>query len=382
MTRLLLASCTLLALLATAPAALAHGLAPFSTARAASLRAELPGAWCGSVRTTDDTRHQVDNGSARYHAVLAVPADAPERLRALAPEIQAGAFDASQLLEQTYRRAIRFDLGTDCGPQYLDITVVRMGLDSAALAAVAQRDTGSLDAVYDALAVAGLPVSRPSDPDPPRRDVNYVVWLDGPGPQGACGQATLYPDARRHPENRNNLGGSVAVVFRQGDGFCNGDTVRHEIGHTLGAAQPGAAPHADAGGHCTDAYEDTMCAESARQVGGQSYQGEFFDYGNDDYWDPPRGRPLGWWTANLSRFLCPDAACNRTGPRAQVRMRRAGRHWRVTVQASSTARVAVSCRRGTRAVIARASVRTRTLRIACPSRPTTRVYAISSRAAG
>jgi hypothetical protein len=37
----------------------------------------------------------------------------------------------------------------------------------------------------------------------------------------------------------------------------------------------------------------------------------YFDYGNDDYWDPPQGVPLGWWTLNLSRFICPDAQCNR-----------------------------------------------------------------------
>jgi hypothetical protein len=301
----------LLVLLAFVPAtASAHGLAPFAGTRPATLRAELPGTWCGSQRASDDTAHRLRNGAARYHAVLAVPADQPVRLRQLAPEIQADAFGASKLLEQTYGRAIRFDLGTDCGPQYLDISVVRMGIDTATLRTLAQQDTGALDAVYDALAAGGFPVTRPAEPTAPRRDVNYVVWLDGPGPDGACGQATLYPDARRSPDNRNNMGGSVAVVFRQAEGFCNADAVRHEIGHTLGAALPGTAPNADGTGHCVDAYEDTMCAESAPHVAGLN-AGMFFDYGNDDYWDPPKGRPLGWWTANLSRFVCADPQCNR-----------------------------------------------------------------------
>ena len=310
MPRFLLASLVLLAFLpATASA---HGLAPFAGTRAAGLRAELPAAWCGAERSTDDTAHRLSNGAARYHAVLAVPADQPVRLKQLAPEIQSDAFGASKLLEQTYGRAIRFDLGTACGPQYLDISVVRMGIDSATLRTLAQQqDTGALDAVYDALAAGGFPVTRPSDPTAPRRDVNYVVWLDGPGPDGACGQATLYPDSRRSPDNRNNMGGSVAVVFRQADGFCNADAVRHEIGHTLGAAQPGAAPNADAGGHCLDAYEDTMCVDNSPHVAGGSSQVRFFDYGNDDYWDPPKGRPLDWWTVNLSRFLCDDPQCNR-----------------------------------------------------------------------
>jgi hypothetical protein len=39
-------------------------------------------------------------------------------------------------------------------------------------------------------------------------------------------------------------------------------------------------------------------------------RGTFFDYRNDDYWDPPNGTPLPWWTVNLNRFLCPDANCN------------------------------------------------------------------------
>jgi hypothetical protein len=140
--------------------------------------------------------------------------------------------------------------------------------------------------------------------------MNYVVWLDGPGPDGACGQATLYDDPRRAPTNRNNVGGTVAVIFRDGDGFCDADAVRHEIGHTLGAVQPHAAPHGDPTGHCTDAFEDTLCLDTSPPRGGNHFEAEFFDYGNDDYWDPPNGPALSWWTADLSRFLCAEAGCN------------------------------------------------------------------------
>ena len=86
----------------------------------------------------------------------------------------------------------------------------------------------------------------------------------------------------------------------------------HEMGHNLGAIQK-VAPHAFDGAHCDDAYEDTMCySQAPRVAGGQ--RGQFFDYGNDDYWDPPNGAPLPWWTANLNRFLCADATCNVAAP--------------------------------------------------------------------
>jgi hypothetical protein len=85
--------------------------------------------------------------------------------------------------------------------------------------------------------------------------------------------------------------------------------VRHEIGHTLGALQS-HAPHAFDGAHCNDAIEDTMCEGPAPRRGHGRRGDQYFDFGNDDYWSPPGGTPLGWWTLDLSRFLCFDPACN------------------------------------------------------------------------
>ena len=94
-------------------------------------------------------------------------------------------------------------------------------------------------------------------------------------------------------------------------GFCRGRTLRHELGHTMGALQK-VAPHAYDGAHCNDSAEDTMCYTSATSFdsGGPS-----FDYGNDDYWDPVANpslgstRKLGWWTVNRSRFVCALTGC-------------------------------------------------------------------------
>src|SRR3954469_24548197 len=83
----------------------------------------VPSAWCGTEAGADDTVNEVDNGPYRYHAVYMIAADGKDRFQSLATKMQDDAFQASALLETSYRRAIRFDIGTSCGPQYLDISV-------------------------------------------------------------------------------------------------------------------------------------------------------------------------------------------------------------------------------------------------------------------
>lgn len=270
----------------------------------------LPTVWCGAEQSSDDTADQVDNGGFSYHAIYMLPADAPDRFGDLSTGMQTDAFQASALLETTYRRAIRFDMGTTCGPQYLDISVVRMQQTSAQMLDLAGTPNGTFDAVSAALDSAGFETIQPTDTREraAARTRNYLVWLDAPAPAGSCGQAAIYDDPTRDTGNLNNFGGKAAIVFRNGSGFCSSNAARHEIGHNLGALQR-VAPHAFDGSHCNDAYEDTMCySNSPQRAGGQ--RGLFFDYGNDDYWSPPNGAPLPWWTVDENRFLCPDATCN------------------------------------------------------------------------
>jgi hypothetical protein len=250
--------------------------------------------------------------------VYLVPHDAPSRFKPVAARIQADAFGASALLERLYRRAIRFDMGTSCGPRYLDISEFRLSATRAELARAAQ--SNDPDAVFNLvrsqMRQAGFLLFDSYNPNGPWeiQSVNYVAWLDGPGPSASCGQATSLLDTRRVPWNRNNTGGKLALIYRRGRGFCGSQTVRHEIGHNLGALQPDA-PHTRDGAHCTDALEDTMCEGGAPAVAPGAARGArnavYFDYGNDDYWDPPDGRPLKWWTLNLSWFLCENPRCNR-----------------------------------------------------------------------
>jgi hypothetical protein len=274
-----------------------------------NVRTLLPTEWCGAERWTDDTTDELGNGSYKYHAVYMIPADGRDRFHSYAGAMQRDAFEASGLLERLYGRAIRLDMGTSCGPQYLDITVVRMTQTTSQLNAETGTETGVFDSIDNALDNAGLPTIEGYDTYDQAAQLtkNYVVWYDGPAPGGTCGQGTIYDDPSRADDNLNNLGGKVAAVYRDPNGgFCDSNTVRHEIGHTLGALQR-VAPHAFDGMHCNDAAADTMCYPN---VPPQRPGGPFFDYHNDDYWDPPGGNPLPWWTVDLNRFLCPNATCN------------------------------------------------------------------------
>lgn len=281
--------------------------APARVAAAASAAA-----WCSN---SDPAANQLQNGEYRYHAVYAHPADRPSRLAALGAQLQADAFGASGLLEREYGRAIRFDVGTPCGPGQLDISEVRLPFTEAQLAGLAgAARTATFEAVAATLRERGFAVA-PNDAGLDQLAVlkeNFLVWLDGPGPVRSCGQGTALLDNSRSQTNLNNMGGKLALVFRDGRGFCGANVVRHEIGHNLGALQPDA-PHTTDGVHCNDAFEDTMCSWEAPRLVDGPFNGLYFDYGNDDYWDPPQGAPLGWWTVNLNRFLCPDAHCNRPG---------------------------------------------------------------------
>ena len=307
-------------------------IAPAARAAAAASAVD----WCAN---TDPAANQFANGEYRYHAVYAYPSDRPSRLAALGAELQESAFGASALIEREYGRAIRFDVGTPCGQGQLDISEVRLPFTEAQLATAAAADhTATFEAVGAALRQRGFAVA-PNDASADqlaRLRENFLVWLDGPGPPRSCGQGTALLDSTRSETNLNNLGGKLALIFRNGRDFCGEDVVRHEIGHNLGALQPDA-PNTTDGVHCNDAFEDTMCEWESPKLAGGPFNGLYFDYGNDDYWDPPQGAPLGWWTVNLSRFLCPDAQCNR--PAGSVdRSARAARKRRVPVLRDPRAR--------------------------------------------
>src|SRR3954453_21476077 len=162
---------------------------PVQAKRRAAAAKLVPPAWCGAESASDNLVNEVDNGPFRYHGVYMVAADAPDRLGGLATSMQTDAFQASSLLESSYGRAIRFDMGTSCGPRYLDISIVRLPETSAELAELPHPPTGTFDAVTRALDAAGFTTIQPSDtPDEATaRTRNYLVWLDAPAPGAGWG---------------------------------------------------------------------------------------------------------------------------------------------------------------------------------------------------
>lgn len=147
-----------------------------------------------------------------------------------------------------------------------------------------------------------------------RADKKYLLWVDA-GSTSACGRSDAPGDPVRSASNRAEAT-TISTIIRYyapttpgTGGFCA--PILHELAHAMGAVLPNA-PHYETG-HCNDNGNDYLCY-SASTIPYDPNVGRYFDYGNDDYWDPAAdpfkgssGR-LGWWTVNLSRFLCPPAA--------------------------------------------------------------------------
>jgi hypothetical protein len=240
------------------------------------------------------------------HAVYLYPSDAPSRFAQLAAMFQRDARRASDLLTSLYGRGLRWDerLGSDGATRYLDITVVKSIYTSAQLGAGTQ-----FSLVRNEVSRAGLT----------KANKKYLVWLDAPS--RLCGQSDGPSDRKRSARNAAEAR-TVSAIYRYYDpadeqgGFCS--PVLHELTHAMGAVS-GWAPNSAGGGHCDDNANDTMCL-IASAVPYDPAVGRYYDYGTDDYWDPaadpsipqgdPRyGRKLGWWTTNLSRFVCPVSGC-------------------------------------------------------------------------
>src|SRR3954451_5384950 len=162
MRRLFAPLCVLFALLPASASAyvgapMTHGTDPASVGRGAAAPApgavakRQPTSSCGPERATDDTAAELQNGGYKEHAVYMVPSDGADRFGQVAASIQSDAFGASALLESSYGRAIRLDLGTACGPEYLDITVVRMPYSTGQLNSAAQTGGGTFDLVSKSL---------------------------------------------------------------------------------------------------------------------------------------------------------------------------------------------------------------------------------------
>jgi hypothetical protein len=328
---------TLLAMLPTAPAA-AHGVDGAithrdtreelarvdvaATAAAAAAPDALPYQWCGEARTTDDTAHDaLPAGSPRFKLVYAYPADRPDRFDQWRDALQGNVALVQRFLaaQSGGAKALRVDMGTTCGPQYVDLQIVPLSGPRA-------------NYVDNFTAIVREVETRLGPASGPRNVVIIGDTLNGGSYDYGLGENVLGSAGdRRGAGNVHNYGGFASVLFSRDALPAPGAGARswwpegflHEMSHNLGAVQ-WSAPHSTQPpgfqlpryGHCWQGA-DVMCyvedAAAAHpmqydcpRVGGAIPQA--YDCGRDDYFNPapPAGSYLAsHWNVYDSAFLAP-----------------------------------------------------------------------------
>jgi hypothetical protein len=329
----------LIAALALAAPATAHDVTHrdargqlFASVAATVAAADAPGAlpyeWCGDPLTTDDAIHAVlPPATPRFKLVYAHPADRPDRFAGWAHALQANVALVQRFLaaQTGGAKALRIDMGTRCGPQFVDLQVVHLPGPRAHYA----DNFGAI--VRDVRSALGQAAA-------PRNVVILADTLNGAGYDYGLGETVLGPDGDRPgPDNPHNDGGFASVLFSRDGVPAPGPTqagwwpegMLHEMTHNLGAVQ-WSAPHSTQPpgfqlmryGHCWQGadimcyVEDAGAAHPLRvdcpRAGGVIPQA--YDCGRDDYFSPapPPGSYLAThWNVYDSAFL---GSCAQVAP--------------------------------------------------------------------
>jgi hypothetical protein len=288
-----------------------------SGARAAAVPGDLPTTWCGSPSTQDDTASELSN-APQIKAVYAYPTDEPNRFAQYADRIQSDVRRVQQAMTSVpgSQRAIRFDLGTSCGPRYVDILILPLPHSSDYYFAGGWPER--FDRVDRDVQAAMPPLGGGLH--------SLAIYADHLGVPGwPDGQGTQPHDDTPGLENRSNQGGELAVVFGSGGSdFVGANTtwrsaslLLHEISHTLGAVSL-SAPHSTKASHCTDEW-DFMCYADGGPRNDLTFpcpgseQSETLDCGGDDYFSPAPAAGswlAGHWNVYDSLFLCAPSRCD------------------------------------------------------------------------
>ena len=299
-----------------------------ATAAVAAAPDALPYQWCGEPRTADDTVNDpLSATSPRFKLVYAHPADRPDRFDAWRDALQGNVALIQRFLasQSGGAKALRFDMGTTCGPQYVDFQVIHLSGPRAQY-------------VDNFSAIVREVEPRLGRATGPRNVVILGDTLNGAGYDYGLGENVLGAAGdRRGSSNVHNYGGFASVLFSRDGQPAPGAGARnwwpegflHEISHNLGAVQ-WSAPHSTQPvgfalpqfGHCWQGA-DVMCyvegsgAAHAMQydcprVGGAIPQA--YDCGRDDYFNPapPAGSYLAdHWNVYDNVFLAP---CSQVAP--------------------------------------------------------------------
>jgi hypothetical protein len=288
------------------------------TVQAADGAAGLPTAWCGEDRTTD---YPAATTKAQFKVVYAFAADRPNRFAGWRDAIQANVSIVQRFLSAQAggTKALRFDMGTSCGPQFVDIQIVPLPGPRAAYA----DNFGAISgAVNRALGASSTP----------RNAIVIADGLSGGSQEYGLGETIMGTSGEKPgASNIHNRGGLTSILFSRDGSSAPGasrwgwwpEGFLHEMTHNLGAVQWGA-PHstqprggsAPNYGHCWQGA-DVMCyvedagAAHPMQIDCGGLAGAIpqnYDCGRDDYFNPapPAGSYLAThWNTYDSAFLAP-----------------------------------------------------------------------------
>ena len=301
-------------------------------------------------------RHDLPDPGAQWRrpaikVIYTHPADIPRRLHYVADLLQSNASQMARFVaaQSGQRKTLRFDMGSACGPSYLDIQSVPLRrtraeylYESPSYPGVRYPYAGQAQ-LYDEIqsAIDGQTPYTSNFRAPVR---NFIVFIDGlnlrmdRNPDGSWGTtphawdwgaATTYPDESPDPYNQRNVNpyGQIATMFgsapeawpdgrpvqNPSQGFMPAEQL-HEVFHILGAVQNGA-PNSTGWLHCNDA-QDVMCYRDSsdprsdqRAVCPPLTEGLFtqwVDCNRDDYFDPapvPGSYLATHWNTFDSPFL-------------------------------------------------------------------------------
>src|SRR4051812_18098409 len=282
----------------------------------------LPTAWCGDETTGDDTAHAATPPSQpQFKVVYAYAADRPDRFAGWKDALQANVAVVERFLsaQDGGTKALRFDMGTRCGPQYVDIQVVPLPGPRSSYADNFGAISGAVDRALGA--AAG-----------PRDAIVLADGLSGGSREYGLGETVMGASGEVHgASNVHNRGGLTSVLFSRDGAAAPGaakwgwwpEGFLHEMTHNLGAVQWGA-PHSTEPrgqtlpqyGHCWQGA-DVMCyaedagAAHAMQQDCGGLPGAIpqnYDCGRDDYFNPApaAGSYLAThWNTFDSAFLAP-----------------------------------------------------------------------------
>jgi hypothetical protein len=181
-------------------AAAAEETAPIS-APLAELASGLPATWCGGERTTDDTANESGTSQSKFKVIYAYPTDVGNRFTAFADFIQryVGAMGARVANATGGQRTMRFDMGTSCGTNYVDIQTVALKSPRSTYYNGAQPQLAKVE--NELLAAAGFALGSPASAKP-RNVLAYLDGLRATTSSYVAGEAYRYPGLAAHRRQR------------------------------------------------------------------------------------------------------------------------------------------------------------------------------------